>query len=139
MKRINKVTLSMAASIGLVLSAGASLAAANSDQNTSLSPITVQAHHEVQKKQVGMTYTGIPIEQVSLSREVGYGDLNLKTAEGREKLDHRIKTVAREACKQLHTLYPLDTWTTDNRTCIADAVQGAMNQEKTVVASLASR
>lgn len=76
---------------------------AGSEHDSNLTPITVQAHHEVQKRQVGMTYTGIPIEQVSLSREVGYVDLDLSTA------------------------------------CISGAVDGAMNQEKTIVASLASR
>lgn len=133
-----KRTTTALASIGLILSAGAALAA-GSDNDSNLTPITVQAHHEVQKRQVGMTYTGIPIEQVSLSREVGYGDLDLSTAAGRAKLDHRIKTVAREACRQLHTLYPLESWSTGNRECISGAVDGAMNQEKTIVASLASR
>jgi hypothetical protein len=39
--------------------------------------ITVQADHEVQKKPAGMTNTGIPIEEVSLSRKVGVRDLDL--------------------------------------------------------------
>jgi UrcA family protein len=126
----------MAAAAVALVSAGATLAATNAspNQGATMQPITVQAHHGVQKKQVGLSYTGIPIEQVSLSREVGYGDLDLSTPEGKAKLEKRIKTVAREACGQLHKLYPLDTWDTDNRTCIADAVDRAMNQEKAIVA-----
>src|SRR5271156_5013793 len=102
--------------------------------NTSLPPITVQASHGVTQKQVGMTYTGIPIEQVQLSRQVGYSDLDLSTPAGQAALEKRIKAVAQEACKQLKTLYPLEQWDTDNRTCVADAVQKAMEQAKAAAA-----
>ncbi len=97
--------------------------------------ITVRASHEVQRKQVGMSYTGIPVEEVSLSRHVGFRDLDLTTAAGKDELDKRIKAVAKEACNQIQKLYPLEQWDTDTRTCIADAVKGAMAQEQTILAS----
>jgi UrcA family protein len=103
--------------------------------SNSLAPITVQASHGVTQKQVGMSYTGIPIEQVQLSRQVGYSDLNLSTPAGRAALDKRITTVAQEACKQLQTLYPLEQWDTGNRTCVADAVEHAMQQAQSAAAA----
>jgi UrcA family protein len=80
----------------------------------------------VQKKQVGMSYTDIPIKEVSLTRKVGFRDLDLASPSGKVELDKRIKAVAKEVCNQLKTLYPLEQLDTDTRTCIADAVQGAM-------------
>jgi UrcA family protein len=97
--------------------------------------ITVQAAHGVQKKKLGMSFTGIPIEEVSLSRHVGFRDLDLTTPAGKAELEKRIKAVAKEACNQLQTLYPLEQWETDTRTCIADAVKDAMKQEQTILAS----
>ena len=119
--------------VGIALAIAGSSAFAQS--NNSLPPITVQASHSVTQKQVGMSYTGIPIEQVQLSRHVGYSDLDLSTPAGQAALEKRIKTVAQEACKQLQTLYPLEQWDTDNRTCVADAVQQAMQQAKSAAAS----
>jgi UrcA family protein len=107
--------------------------------STTLSPITVQASHNVTQKTVGMSYTGIPIEQVQLSRHVGYSDLDLSTPAGQAALEKRIKTVAQEACKQLKTLYPLEQWDTDNSTCVADAVQQAMQQAKSAAAAASKK
>ena len=109
----------------------------NSQQHNDnqISQITVQASHEVQGKQVGMSYTDIPVEEVSLSRHVGFRDLDLTTAAEKDELDKRIKAVAKEACNQIQRLYPLEQWDTDTRTCIADAVKGVMGQEQTMLAS----
>jgi UrcA family protein len=140
--RFNGPTIAVTASIQLALVAigfalTASAVAQNSDNQ--LAQITVQAGHQVQKKHVGMSYTGIPIEQVSLSRQVGFRDLDLASPAGKSELDKRIKVVAKEACNQLRTLYPLEQWDTDNRSCVADAVQGAKTQEQTILASSPGR
>jgi UrcA family protein len=121
--------------IGLAI-AGSNVFAQSSN---TLSPITVQASHSVTQKTVGMSYTGIPIEQVQLSRHVGYSDLDLSTPAGQAALEKRIKTVAQEACKQLKTLYPLEQWDTDNSTCVADAVQQAMQQAKSAAAAASKK
>src|SRR3977135_1558096 len=111
----------VAASVQLVLLAFAfaltgTAAAQNSNSqqhnDNQIPQITVQASHEVQRKQVG-----IPVEEVSLSRHVGFRDLDLTTAAGKDKLDKRIKVVAKEACNQIQKLYPLEQWDTDIRTC----------------------
>jgi UrcA family protein len=125
----------VAFALALMGTAAAQNSNSKHDNDNQMSQITVQAAHEVQKKQVGMTNTGIPIEQVSLSRHVGFRDLDLTTPAGKEELDKRIKAVAKEACEQIEKLYPLEQWETDTRTCIADAVKGAMKQEQTILAS----
>jgi UrcA family protein len=103
--------------------------------DTSLPQITIEASHQVHKKQVGMSYTGIPIEEVTLHRHVAYQDLKLNTSAGAAELDERIEATAQEACNQLKTLYPLDMAETDNRQCVRDAVQGAMQQAKNLEAN----
>jgi UrcA family protein len=128
-QRSDSLTPLVLATVVITLCAGNAFA----QQQGQLAPITVEASHQVQKKQVGMSYSGIPIEQVKLSRQVGYHDLNLGTPAGAAELEKRIKTTAEEACKQLRTLYPLDTWETDTRTCVADAVSNAMMQEKPLI------
>jgi UrcA family protein len=107
----------------------------NSRQKDEMPKVTIEAAHEVQKRRVGTSYTGIPIEEVSLTRHVGVSDLDLSTPTGRAELDKRIKEVAKEACKQLETLYPLEDWVTDRDTCIADAVKGAKAQEQQLLAA----
>jgi len=101
--------------------------------NDQVSQITVQASQKVKTKQVGISYTGIPIEQIQLTRHVGYGDLDLSSPAGKAALDKRIKDTAKAACEQLSTLYPLEQWTTDNRTCIADTIEAARKQEETIL------
>jgi UrcA family protein len=101
--------------------------------------ITVQASQNVKTKQVRISYTGIPIEQIQLTRHVGYGDLDLSTPVGKAALDKRIKDTAKDACGQLSTLYPLEQWTTDNQTCIADAIDAATTQEETIVAGASKK
>jgi len=123
----------LAAAGGVALCSGSAFSQSNAHQDSSqasLPQITIEASHEVRKKQVGMSYTGIPIEEVTLSRHVSYRDLDLNTPSGVAALDKRIKATAQEACNQLKTLYPLDMWRTDNPQCVSAAVQGAMQQVK---------
>ena len=104
--RVKGFVFLVAASMQLVLLAFAfaltgTAAAQNSNSqqknDNQIPQITVQASHEVQRKQVGMSYTGIPVEEVSLSRHVGFRDLALTTAAGKDELDKRIKAEAKEA------------------------------------------
>jgi hypothetical protein len=45
------------------------------------------------------------------------------------------QTVAKEACRQLEKLYPLEDWVTDTDTCIANAIKNAKAQERALLAS----
>ena len=109
-------------------------AAAQSDEDQ-IPQITVQAHQKVTTKQVGISYTGIPIEEIQLIRHVGYGDLDLSSPQGRVALDRRIKDTAKKACEQLNTLYPLEQWMTDGGTCVDRAIDDAITQEKAIIAA----
>ena len=135
--RAPKIQLPSAKQLAIVAIAFAmTVPAAPAEQidNDQVSQITVHASQKVKTKQVGISYTGIPIEQVQLTRHVGYGDLDLASPAGKAALDKRIKDIAKAACEQLSTLYPLEQWTTDNQTCIADAIGAAMTQEETILA-----
>jgi UrcA family protein len=105
-----------------------------SRSDASLLQMAIEASHQVHKKQVGMTYIEIPIEQVTLSRHIGYQDLRPNTPAGAAKFEARIEATAQEACNQLKALYPLDIVATDNRQCVSDAVQGAMRQVRNLEA-----
>jgi UrcA family protein len=70
--------------------------------------------------------TGAPIEQVSASRVVRYGDLDLSRHWGVRELRARIERAAQSACDELDNAYPLTGW--DNRPCVRDAVREAMYQ-----------
>lgn len=137
--------LSLTTMLGVGVLSGSAIAQAPSSDaaanrsGDSLPQITIEASHHVHKKQVGVSYTGIPIEQVTLSRHVSYKDLNLNTPAGAAELDKRIKATAQEACDQLKTLYPLDSTETDNRQCVSDAMQRATQQAKNLEASRQGR
>lgn len=104
-------------------------------QNTAPAPqVTVEAARVV-KHTVGRSYTGAPIEELQLRRRVAYSDLDLSTATGQDAFKNRIKTTAREACKQLSSLYPLALWTTSNESCVKSATDDAMAQANKVIAA----
>ena len=136
--RVRKILLASATQSAIVAIAFAMTApaafAAQADDDP-VSQITVQASQRVKTKQVGVSYTGIPIEQIQLTRRVAYGDLDLTSPAGKATLEKRIRNTAKAACEQLSTLYPLEQWTTDNRTCIAEAIAAATTQEQTILAA----
>jgi UrcA family protein len=147
MSRFYKTTIAVALSAGAAVAwaqgSGMSNSSGGSQPNSAdtnqLGQLTVSASHAVHQKQVGTSYTGIPIEQVSLRRQVGYQDLNLSTPAGRAELDKRVEAVARQACHQLQTLYPDELWDTDNRSCVASAVRNAKQEVATITASAHTR
>jgi len=112
--------------------------AAQSDEDR-MPQITVQAKQKVNTKQVGVSYTGIPIEEIQLTRHVGYGDLDLSSSQGRAALDKRIRETAKKACEQLNSLYPLEQWITDDGACLNRALDAATAQEKTIIAAASQK
>ncbi len=127
----------LAAGLGLAVLNGGAFAQATSNSTADHSDahppqVTIEASHELQTKQIGMSYTGIPKEQVTLGRHVAYGDLNLNTRAGAAALEKRIKATAEEACHQLKSLYRLDIWDSGNQQCVSRAVGRAMQEAKTL-------
>jgi UrcA family protein len=112
-----------------------SVGGATQSEEDLIPQITVKANQKVSTKQVGVSYTGIPIEEIQLTRHVGYGDLDLSRPEGRATLDRRIKETAKKACWQLNSLYPLEQWVVDSPACVDRAIEAATTQEKAVIAA----
>ena len=68
---------------------------------------------------------GAPIENVSMSREVRFDDLDLRTVWGARVLRSRLRETALNLCRQIDNQYvTLD----DNRSCYRDAYEDAMMQ-----------
>lgn len=101
--------------------------AQNGSARVPQSTVTVQAPRVVHHKIVG-TNAGITIEQLSLTREVSFADLNLDTPQGKVALHERIRNNAREACQELASLYPFALWTDDVETCVQNAMLTWMPQ-----------
>jgi UrcA family protein len=69
--------------------------------------------------------TGAPIERVSTSRIVRYGDLDLTTDVGVHELRYRIVRAAHDACDSLDRHY--DVMDAGDHQCVSDAVRNAMH------------
>jgi UrcA family protein len=100
--------------LGLMLAGGAAVA-------QPIEEITVVAPHELQRKTVGKSTIGAPIEEVTLTHRVDYSDLNLLKAEDVATLRARITDAAKKGCDELDNLYPFDKSPEENRKCVAAA------------------
>jgi UrcA family protein len=89
------------------------------------------------RHEVGRTNSGSPVELVYLTRRVSYADLDLKVHANVLELEKRIEQTAREACKQLETLFPLSA--ADTPDCVGDAVDAAMKDARIAIAAAAGR
>ena len=110
---------------GVVVASGPALA-----QETA--QVTIQAERTA--KVVGRSYTGVPIELVTLTRRVSYADLDLSTHTGATELEKRVSDTAKDACKQLDTLYPL-TASAGGPSCVKKATDDAMVQAHAAIAA----
>lgn len=102
----------------------------NAPPNQTVSPdeVTVRAARNAHREDLGKDYAGIPIEQLTLSREVGYGDINIHSARGIVVLRRRIMLTAQNACSQLSHLYPANAWTSTPEECVSTAFHTALAQ-----------
>jgi UrcA family protein len=97
--------------------------------------VTVRGLGTVHKEVIGRDINQVPMERVTVSRTVGYGDLNLNTNAGQYQLKKRIYDTASNLCRDLYSMYPSADWTSDRMACVQDAVRGAMNQLPAQVAA----
>jgi UrcA family protein len=122
-----------------VLTSGAALVAASlmvAGPATALpAQFTVLMPHVV-RQEVARTYSGIPIEQLSLAREVDYSDLDLTTQSGVASLRGRIVATARQTCSQLDALYPPTLYPPEStdQDCVKSAVNSGMAQATAAIA-----
>lgn len=94
--------------------------------------VTVEAVR--QAKVVGRTSSGVPIEQITLTRKVSYTDLDLKTQAGAAELEKRVKDTAKSACDELDTLYPLTKTAAETATCVKKSTDDAMVMVRRAIA-----
>lgn len=66
-----------------------------------------------------------PMERVSLSIPVRYGDLDIATAEGAQVLRWRVADAARNVCQRLAEAYPIHRLSS-SAPCYRDAVENGM-------------
>ncbi len=86
----------------------------------------------IRREPTGRTsYDGIPLENVSMSQGVPYGDLDLSTRSGAYAFKERIRYTARLLCKRMDFAYPLKT--SDSPPCYRSAVADAMGQADQVI------
>jgi UrcA family protein len=85
------------------------------------------------KAVVGRTANGGPVEEVTLTRRVSYGDLNLaKTADAAE-LQRRVDQTAKDSCKELDDRYPFED--KQIKDCTKTTVDKAMAQVRAAIAA----
>ena len=103
-----------------------------------IAAVTVVAPHAVHR-QAGTAFGGIALfELVSLTRQVGYGDLDLSTPAGVTTFENRISDTAKQACAQLDALYPPSRdYMPDpaNEDCAKKATADALARAKLVIAA----
>ena len=76
-------------------------------------------------------------EQVSLSYNVSFADLDLRQNSDVREFEKRIETAADEICTQLEELFPLGS--PSKRDCARSATDKAMADARTVIDALATR
>jgi UrcA family protein len=85
-------------------------------------------HHRYQER----SYTGAPIDTVSLSRVVYFDDLDLTTRWGARRLEQRVSQAASSACDQLDVDYPISA--EDSPPCYQTAMHDGMRQAHRAIA-----
>jgi UrcA family protein len=121
-----------ATSIGfLAMLASSTLCAQQSEQR--LEEITIVAPRLVMRETVGRTSSGGKVELISLTRHVGYEDLNLTMHADVLTLEQRVNDVAKDSCEQLAKMYPLSDPNTPD--CVREAVANAKTQVDAAVSA----
>ena len=93
--------------------------------------ITVEAPRTVPIPVERNPYTGAAIATTTVRMSVLYGDLDLTTQRDSDRLMLRIRNVARDACKQLDRLYPLNP----DENCVDRTVENAAPLGQAVIAA----
>ena len=95
--------------------------------------VKVQATRDVSTKTVGHTYSGVPINNLSLSYGVSLAGLDLSTSSGANEAAKRVSDAAMAACKEIGRQYR-DATPSDTE-CAKAASDKAMIQVHEMVAS----
>ncbi|RVT38677.1 UrcA family protein [Sphingobium algorifonticola] len=93
--------------------------------------ITVEAPRQAPVPVEHSPYTGAAIAVTTVRMTLLYGDLDLRAPRDAQRLMLRIRNVARDACKQLDRLYPLNP----DESCIENTVAHATPLGQAVIAA----
>ena len=97
--------------------------------------ITVVAPRDIDQKQVGRSYTGTPIQEISVSYEIGYSDLDLKKTADVEALNRRMTHTAKAGLHRSHKALPPYAGSRSRKDCIRKSVKTATAQINAAVAA----
>jgi UrcA family protein len=98
--------------------------------------ITIIAPH-VHHREIGRTGSGVPVEELSLSRGVDYSDLDLSRWDDVQMLDYRIQEAAYAACGELNRQYPetlYPSYQSSDSSCVARATNEGRAQARLAIA-----
>jgi UrcA family protein len=74
-----------------------------------------------------------PMEVVTLTRHVNYADLDVSTHSGATELKKRIDATAKATCRELHSLFPFQTGSDSERSCVNKARKPALVQAQETI------
>ena len=92
----------------------------------------------VQHRPLGRSGTGIPVEELSLSRGVDISDLDLSRWDDVRVLDDRVRQAAYAACGELNRQYPgslYPAYQSNDRDCVVQATNEGRAQARWAVAN----
>ena len=101
-----------------------------------LAEVVVTARREVTTP-AGQSYTGTPVQLISIARRVSYADLDLNSASGAAALEKRVGETAQATCKELDRLYPLTD--KDSPACTRKATDAGLQQARAAIAAAAKK
>jgi UrcA family protein len=102
-----------------------------------LEEITIIAPHEVQRKEVGRSNLGAPVEVISITRRISYAGMDLTKPANVSDLEKVIKDTANDSCKEIENQYPEAMYPTvpASQNCAKTATNDAMKQLNAAVAA----
>jgi UrcA family protein len=92
----------------------------------------------VHRRTVGRSDTGIPVEELSLSRVVDISDLDLSRQQDVDMMDYRVRMAALRACGELDREYPQSlypSYPSSDDGCVTRATNEGIEQERQAVAA----
>jgi UrcA family protein len=113
-----------AMAVGLAITCGASFA--QEAKEVVVEAPRAQVTHE--------SVNGIPSDVITIRHRVSYKDIDISTNSGAEVLKQRIGNAAKDACKQIDTLYHNTYVALDLAACEKGATEDAMIQANAAIA-----
>ena len=135
--RYSCATLAAAGALIGALAVPAGSATAQTTYTTTREEIIVSPPY-VQHRELGRSGTGIPVEELSLSRGVDISDLDLSRWDDVRVLDDRIRNAAYRACGELNRQYPeslYPAYQSSDRDCVVQATNEGRAQARWAVAN----